>query len=321
MALLEELSTIDLAARDRLSFWNEIASRMVAPVRVQTASPDDFQGRMYRRRFRDIEIVSPCSSPARICSAEGANVGVLNLQLQHIGRSTNFTGGRHCELDEGDFVLYDPAQPLEVSFTEFTQVLTLRLPLAYTEERLPRLKQMVGIKMRGDSGASAIFSAFLRNTWRHLQTDDGDWADALDDVLWPLLDIAYAAERAEATDATRREERRRALFAVIEENLCDPDLDARRIARRLGVSARYIQMLFAELSTTPTAFIQRQRLELAARRLERDGAKAAITDVAFDVGFNDLSSFCRAFRRRFDVSPRDYRAGLRRSRVEAVALN
>ncbi len=73
-------------------------------------------------------------------------------------------------------------------------------------------------------------------------------------------------------------------------------------------------MLFAEMATTPTAFIQSRRLELGRQKAgAAEGSKAAITDVAFDVGFNDLSSFCRAFRRRFDVSARDYRAGRRGS--------
>ena len=112
-------------------------------------------------------------------------------------------------------------------------------------------------------------------------------------------------------EPNRRDERRRALFEAVEVDLTDPDLDVHRLARRLGVSARYVQMLFAEMGTTPRAFIQNRRLELAARRLEREGGDVTVTDVAYDVGFNDLSSFCRAFRRRFEMSPRNYRAGVR----------
>ena len=320
MAALEELTTANLAAPDRLPFWNEIAARMLAPVHVEAHDPAGFQARMYRRRFKDLEIVSPCSSPATIVGG-GEGPGVLNLQLQHVGRSTNFTGGRTCVLEEGDFLLYDPAQPLRTTFTEPTQVLVLRLPLASAEARLPQLHQMAGVKMSGQAGPGTIFSAFLRNAWSQLQADDGDWAETLDEVIWPLIDMAYSAERVPATDASRRDERRRALFAAVEDNLCDPALDSRRIAREMGVSARYVQMLFAEMATTPSAFIQRQRLDLAARRFERDGPKAGITGVAFDVGFNDLSSFCRAFRRRFAVSPRDYRAGLRRDAPVKRRLN
>jgi AraC-like DNA-binding protein len=97
------------------------------------------------------------------------------------------------------------------------------------------------------------------------------------------------------------------LFAVVDAELCDPEFGTRRLARRLGISARYVQILFAEMATTPTAFIRGRRLALAARQLARDGASRTITDVAYAVGFNDLSSFCRAFRQRFDVSAREYR--------------
>jgi AraC-like DNA-binding protein len=317
VALLEQLSTDGMAPRDRLQFWNELAVRKVAPVTIAAIGPADFKASMQWRRLKNLEIIAPSSSPAEIIGGEDQAAGVLNLQLQHIGRSTNVVAGRTSILEQGDFVLFDPSQPMRTSFVEPTQVLVLRLPLAFTEARMPRLRQMAGVKMSGARGPSAIFSAFLRNAWTQLEADDGDWAETLDEVIWPLLDMAYSGERVTAPDTSRRDERRKALFAAIEANLCDPDLDSRHIARAMGVSPRYVQMLFAEMATTPSAFIQEQRLDLAALRLERDGAKAAITDVAFDVGFNDLSSFCRAFRRRFAVSPRDYRAGMRRARLDS----
>jgi AraC-like DNA-binding protein len=313
MALLEELSTDGMAPRDRLPFWNELAARMVAPVRIAALGGHDFKASMQYRRLKNLEILAPTSSPAEIIGGEDQAAGVLNLQLQHVGRSTNVTAGRTSMLDEGDFMLFDPSMPMRTSFAEPTQVLVLRLPLAYTEARMPRLRQMAGVKMPGRTGPSALFSSFLRNAWAQLETGECEWADTLDEVIWPLLDMAYSAERIVAADTSRRDERRRALFAAVTDNLCDPDLDSRLIARAMGVSPRYVQMLFAEMATTPSGFIQEQRLDFAAQRLERDGPKVAITDVAYDVGFNDLSSFCRAFRRRFDVSPRDYRAGMRRA--------
>lgn len=312
MSGFEELSTSHLAARDRLPFWNEIANRMVAPIRVEANGPMPFEAKMCRRQLRDLDMLSPISSPARIASsADHGQAGILNIQVQHVGRTTNHTAGRTSVLDEGDFLIYDPAKPLWLSFDVPTQVIVLRLPLATVEDRLPQLRQMAGIKMSGASTPGSLFSTFVRNAWSQLGDGDNDWAETLSDVLWPLLDMTFAQKR--ATDSGRRDERRRALFAAIDEELCDPALDTQRVARRMNVSARYVQMLFAEMATTPTAFIQGRRLELAAKRLEREGAGTSITDVAFDVGFNDLSSFCRAFRRRFDVSARDYRSGRRGS--------
>ena len=309
MTLLENMSTADVSATERLPYWNDVASRLITPLRVEALGDGPFAANIARRRLRACEIVSPVSSPARVYREGECEAGVLNIQLQHRGRTVNHTGGRTATLEEGDFLLYDPARPLWLSFEVPTQSIVLRLPLATVEERMPHLRAQVGVPVKGDCGAGALFSNFLRQAWAELEREEeGEWAESLGDAIWPLLDMAYAGTRPRSV-CNRREERRRALFEAVEVDLTDPELDVHRLARRMGVSARYVQMLFAEMGTTPRAFVQERRLELAARRLEREGRDVTVTDIAYDAGFNDLSSFCRAFRRRFDTSPRNYRAG------------
>ena len=101
--------------------------------------------------------------------------------------------------------------------------------------------------------------------------------------------------------------------AFIDERICEPDLGAAAIARAMGVSPRYVQMLFAAAGSTPSAYIQERRLRLAAEQLRRADGRC-ITEVAMAVGFNDLTHFGRAFRRRYGVAPRDYRQGSRATR-------
>jgi AraC-like DNA-binding protein len=59
------------------------------------------------------------------------------------------------------------------------------------------------------------------------------------------------------------------------------------------------------LGVTPHQYLVRSRLRRAARLLAED--TRPITDVAFDVGFGDLSNFVRTFRRAAGVSPRGFR--------------
>jgi AraC family transcriptional regulator len=56
---------------------------------------------------------------------------------------------------------------------------------------------------------------------------------------------------------------------------------------------------------TPHQYLVRSRLRHAARLLA-DGARS-ITDVAYEVGFGDLSNFVRTFHRAAGVSPRKFR--------------
>jgi len=78
------------------------------------------------------------------------------------------------------------------------------------------------------------------------------------------------------------------------------------LARRLGVSPRYVQMVFAGMATTASGYIRERRLEHAAQLLA--GGRHAITDVAYQVGFADLSYFYRSFRKRYGISPKRYAA-------------
>ncbi|RVC55914.1 AraC family transcriptional regulator, partial [Mesorhizobium sp. M2A.F.Ca.ET.046.02.1.1] len=57
---------------------------------------------------------------------------------------------------------------------------------------------------------------------------------------------------------------------------------------------------------TPYQFLLRTRLHRAAVRLRN--SDATISTIAFDTGFNDLSSFNRRFRREMGEAPRAYRA-------------
>jgi AraC family transcriptional regulator len=57
---------------------------------------------------------------------------------------------------------------------------------------------------------------------------------------------------------------------------------------------------------TPHQYLLRTRLRLAAARLAADPGR--VIDIAFECGFDDVSSFNRAFRSEFGMSPRTWRA-------------
>jgi AraC-like DNA-binding protein len=85
--------------------------------------------------------------------------------------------------------------------------------------------------------------------------------------------------------------------------LCDPGLNTAAIADGIGMSDRGVQKAFLrEVGQTPMAFIVDHRLARAAEMLARADGRS-VTEIAFDVGFNDSASFSRCFRRRYDVMP------------------
>ena len=78
------------------------------------------------------------------------------------------------------------------------------------------------------------------------------------------------------------------------------------LARRASLSPRQFFRRFKEhFGSSPAMFVEMLRLNEARRRLSV--GETSIESVAESVGFNGADSFCRAFQRRFRVTPSKYR--------------
>jgi AraC-like DNA-binding protein len=67
----------------------------------------------------------------------------------------------------------------------------------------------------------------------------------------------------------------------------------------------FLRSFKATTGVTPHQWLLRARLREAAEKLA--GTQAPVTDIALDVGFEDLSNFTRSFRAEFGASPRQFR--------------
>ena len=126
--------------------------------------------------------------------------------------------------------------------------------------------------------------------------------------------VASASGKSPRSVQLTTRDRRRAVDAAlwIDAN-CHRAINLEDIARQAGMSAFHFLRLFAAgLGVTPHQYLLRARLRRAARRLSEDDA--AVTDIAYDVGFADLSNFTRTFTRAAGVSPLKFRQASRGER-------
>ncbi|WP_114954254.1 AraC family transcriptional regulator [Sphingosinicella terrae] len=78
-------------------------------------------------------------------------------------------------------------------------------------------------------------------------------------------------------------------------------------AREAGLSPwHFLRSFRALIGTTPHQHLVACRLRNAARRLAEE-PEVSVTDIAFDVGFGDLSNFVRSFGRAAGLSPGRFR--------------
>ncbi len=107
-------------------------------------------------------------------------------------------------------------------------------------------------------------------------------------------------------DAPARDRRRAVEAAMWLDAHSQAEIDLDMTAKEAGLSPFHFLRLFSNvLGVTPHQYLVRSRLRHAARMLADD--TRPITEIAFNVGFADLSNFVRTFHRAAGVSPRAFR--------------
>jgi AraC-like DNA-binding protein len=123
--------------------------------------------------------------------------------------------------------------------------------------------------------------------------------------------------------ATSRDRRRAVEAALWIDAHSQREIDLESTADQAGLSPFHFLRLFSSvLGVTPHQYLVRSRLRHAARLLADE--ERSITDIAYDVGFGDLSNFVRTFHRAAGVSPLKFRQasrGMRNIFQERFALH
>ena len=90
------------------------------------------------------------------------------------------------------------------------------------------------------------------------------------------------------------------------ENRYPETLAIDKIAREVGISPRHFKRRFKQaIGETPLSYLQRVRVEAAKKKLER--SRAPVSEITWQIGYADSSSFCRLFKKTTGLSPREYR--------------
>ena len=239
----------------------------------------------------------------------GSGPEELHVIVQTLGHVVVSRQGQSAVLANGDLTFFPVRDPYQIAVSDRNESLVIDCPM----ERLafpPDNRVAFAERVDGAAPAVGMLRDFLRSLLRQKWPEDPDPEDMniLGEVLLRLLVRCFNVQRSdpEAASAGTRER----VISFVMKHLTDSGLRTGMIARALSLSPRTVQDVFAAMATTPTAFILSNRLSAAAEVLERGDDFGNLTDLAFDLGFNDSAYFARRFKRRFGVSPGRYRRRL-----------
>jgi AraC-like DNA-binding protein len=231
--------------------------------------------------------------------------------------SMNFSqSGRSGVAVGGEYVLLSQMAFYELSADARSTLIRLRIPAAELRSRLASVDDHLGRRFVSNEHMARLLVDLVRGVIEAFADRLPPNPEALATEIFSFVALAIAAEDRGAVVDVRnaRYHLRRRIFDFIEKHLGDQELSPKKIAASSRISLSYLYSLFNDDDTTVAQFVQAKRLQRAYELLVADQrGHRTVSEVAYEVGFKNVSHFSRTFSRHFNMAPRDVRQPARAS--------
>jgi AraC-like DNA-binding protein len=312
-------STDDLPIRDRLPIWCDVFGRMLFNVDF-----DPIPGRDFRQAGSLVAL-------GNLGIATGETNGFLSWRERprladsndDLVLHTNLTGyslpsqmGEELRLARGEAALLSCAESHAHHFPEAARALSVRIPRRTLGSLVRNPEAALMRRVAANTPALRLLTGYITAIVGQNEPLSSDLQQSFGTHISDLVALIVGATR-DGTELARtrggRAARLHSLKTDIISHLGNEGLSVVEVARRHGVTARYVQMLFEGDGGTFTEFVIEQRLARAHQMLiDPNAIGRTISSIAFEVGFANLSYFNRVFRRRYGGSPSEVRAAAMR---------
>lgn len=295
--------------------WRDIASQSFVPLSFQRAATQ-FTATMDQRQLApDVSLAKIETQPLIIdrtqrlvAQAESDDIHI-SLQVNACGSISQH--GNVVSVGPGVITLCETHKPFTLNYVEPNQrhivLQTSRSALGVDKATIDSLagRQVTRANPARDAFASFV-SSLMTNRQPFSETTHQEFSRVVTSLAAAMLETEADFSRSFPVDdgamlAT--------ILDFIRSNLTSPMLSPKLVAQAHFVSRRKLYDLFDALDQTPAEFIRSERLSRAAGMLSGNHSQQMkVSDIAFSVGFSDITTFTRAFRRQYGAVPRDFRA-------------
>ena len=213
--------------------------------------------------------------------------------------------GRTALLQVGDMCMIDESKSFRLASEGSSRMLFVRLPRVAVLGRYPHLSRQMVETMSGDAPGTRMLADTLLRASREAGALCVAQRSAMMGAFIHMLGLAelFAARPGSPDWRVRR------AFDYIALNLSVTGLTAETIAQDQNISRRRLDQLMQDASGhSISSHLWSRRLEQAAADL-RDPQRAdlSVAQIAFANGFEDAAHFTRAFKKRFAITPGQWR--------------
>ena len=298
--------------RDPLQEWREQIARHLLGIDFKPLTDTPFKATV-QPIFEDLRIVRTAFSPgitfrdAELIKKDGNDTfAVLIAQTGNISVTHQ---ARDLRLDHGDATLLHNCVSGSVGSPEEFSYMPALIPHAELATRVARFDEAIARRIPRQSEALQLLRVYIRALKNGRFVSGGRLSLREHIVDLAALAITPHGALGESNLSAVMSASLSGILDHIASHVSDPDLSLTNVARRLGISPRYLQHLLEKSGTSFTAYVTELRLKHAFTLLTaQDSSDVRICDIALRAGFSDISHFNRLFRSRFGDTPKGVRA-------------
>ncbi|MEL1250927.1 helix-turn-helix domain-containing protein [Aurantiacibacter gilvus] len=309
----ESWTSAGLATGQAISQWREWAASTIAPIEVEVFDADSFSARWISHgigQLRLLHLYAPAQRVTHTGTEGSAGRASPSIQLVYSRRGAMKTlmEGKSFTIEPGQFVLLDNRRFYQMEMRTEHEALDLMMPQPWLERHLPDPGALLGRPIDTREGWGRPLGALLETLMDGLDVAPLP-RPLIAEQIGSLLALATGFEDTNTCTPHRGQLARR-ILRRIESDYADPALSPERVAEACGISKRYLQTLLAGSGTSFVQELNAMRLERASDLLADPRARSLpVADVAYRSGFLDPGYFTRLFRKRFGITPSEWRAG------------
>lgn len=314
-------STETLPIQQQFAYWREVVYEAFAALDPRSTGPGNgFNSSATIQQLGAFNVARISSAPQTVARdfshihSDPQDRLFVNLQLAGDGHVRQ--GYRDAYVPPGSFSIVDIARPYLLRFDGPFELLSIRVPREHLMPLVSAPNALTARAIDGNSGVGRVAVQYMRAL-----ADAGDtleprpFDDDLHEHLCSHLCGLIARASGDARPLTKvhggaqecSESFVRAVQAYAITALADPDLSVHAIARRFGVSVRYVHKAFTSADTTAAAWIRAERLRRCAQDLANPADTRLVSTIASRWGFGDIPNFSKAFTAVYGSSPTRFR--------------
>jgi AraC-like DNA-binding protein len=312
MQVMYDSKTLPVAKR--LQGWRDAICEIYLQVDCASEKRADYEGFVREARFGGVTLTDTLISPQSV-HRQSLHISHFDkdfyyVGIEHIGRVNILQAGSSFLLRPGVGAIYYANQPYQLRCDVKSRQYWIELPRQAFDSRF-------------DSGSAPLLGHFdLSRGLGYIAMEfcaalaaEGAGLDAelrakLGEQFMDILAMALRGEPdcQPADEKSVQRARLRSLTAYIDARLSDPALSLGEIAKKNGISLRYLHSLFRLTDMSASEWVRLRRLQRCYDMLTSPRhAAQSITEISYSMGFSSSSHFSNLFRAQFGLRPSDVR--------------